>query len=442
MKENNQGYGNGNMQQGYGNPQANYGNGNMQQGYGNPQANYGNGNMQQGYGNPQANYGNGNMQQGFRNHQIGNRNGNIQSEYRSPKTKGNKAGLIIGIVAGAVVLFFVLGMIIIGALRNKFKDDYSGSHSSTGGGLITDDDSDDMMLIEKERFSFEINKNWTKYSEDKDVYIPDDEKGQAYGLMGVSNLGNFTEEEFFDDLINYYKENNSMTVLEQDDILRDSTTAEGDTYKCGRILMTDNNTKFEVEVLMSYDKNLAITFQGQCKADDDLKYKVSDIVETVSFKDETIDISGKHFIQGDNSEIVFEGDGRFKYYEVAGDYNSSYYDGSYEVYTGKAAIDKTVSFEEYGLTEEELYETLGHNMNNDVSLDSDSIIQSSGPVYHVCLDNFYAIVLQNEKIMMDTGEEIENDNQILYVGYYIPEIETFSLTNCFAANHVNWVLED
>ena len=74
-------------------------------------------------------------------------------------------------------------------------------------------------------------------------------------------------------------------------------------------------------------------------------------------------ITGNTFIGGDDSELCLKEDGSFDYYQVVEEHDGPRYVGTYEVYYGQDAIDKVVSMSEYGVTEEELEQTLSANMN-------------------------------------------------------------------------------
>ena len=72
-----------------------------------------------------------------------------------------------------------------------------------------------------------------------------------------------------------------------------------------------------------------------------------------------------------------------------------YCTGTYEVYYGQEAFDKLSTMEEYGLTKEELEETLSANMNgyklggSNISdfINSDDYYESDD-IYQICKDSF------------------------------------------------------
>ena len=75
------------------------------------------------------------------------------------------------------------------------------------------------------------------------------------------------------------------------------------------------------------------------------------------------------------------------YYRTKEEYDGDYYKGTYEAYHGQEALDKVVSLEQYGITE----------------------------------------------------EEIEHDT--VYIGYYIEKVGMIDLLNIGTANSAVWVLQ-
>ncbi len=87
--------------------------------------------------------------------------------------------------------------------------------------------------------------------------------------------------------------------------------------------------------------------------------------------------------------------------------------------TVRKLFDKLSTMEEYGLTKEELEETLTANMNgyklggSNISdfINSDDYYESDD-IYQICKDSFYAVILHNEKLV-DSGSTSDMGNDTL-----------------------------
>ena len=76
--------------------------------------------------------------------------------------------------------------------------------------------------------------------------------------------------------------------------------------------------------------------------------------------DDITDIDWIH--EEDGSYLVFGRGHTFRYYMTADDLDDNYYEGSYELYVGEEAIEFIDDdLEEYGVTEEEIYELIDAN---------------------------------------------------------------------------------
>jgi len=96
--------------------------------------------------------------------------------------------------------------------------------------------------------------------------------------------------------------------------------------------------------------------------------------------------------------------------------------GVYEVYRGQAAMDKAVFMTEYGLTMGELEDNRAR--------------------YDVCRDTFYAVILNNQRLIRSPGDVREGGNSTLYLGFYLSELEMADLLNCNAAYYTQWTFQD
>lgn len=161
-------------------------------------------------------------------------------------------------------------------------------------------------------------------------------------------------------------------------------------------------------------------------------------------------ITGNRFICLDDSEIQMKEDGSFIYYRTKEDYGGDYYQGTYEVYWGQEAVDKIVSMEEYGLTEEELERTINANKKgyhlgdisgkNSIAYMLDEESYSDAKTYDVSKDVFYCIILHNDILYMD-GQTKEMNQDSIYIGYYVEEVKTLDLLNIVTVSPVTWTLQ-
>lgn len=158
-----------------------------------------------------------------------------------------------------------------------------------------------------------------------------------------------------------------------------------------------------------------------------------DIKSELETRSTYADLNIKKIIKNENwvlerqgSYLVFESNSRFRYYETYGDDDSSYYEGTYEIYVGRDAIEYvSEDLEEYGVTEEEIEELL--------AADKD-----------YCEENFVCIVLNNESCMVDGVNTLDEEVVAPYIGNYLIDGDEsgLDLTNMNQATHVFFVPED
>ncbi|MCR5529099.1 MAG: zinc-ribbon domain-containing protein [Saccharofermentans sp.] len=158
-----------------------------------------------------------------------------------------------------------------------------------------------------------------------------------------------------------------------------------------------------------------------------------DLAKEIETRTEYEDLNIERIIKNENwvleregSYLVFESGNRFRYYETYGDDDSSYYEGTYEIYVGRDAIEYvSEDLEEYGVTEEEIEELL--------AADSD-----------YCEENFVCIVLNNESCMVDGVNTLDEEVMTPYIGNYLVDDDEsgLDLTNMNQATHVYFVPED
>lgn len=289
--------------------------------------------------------------------------------------------------------------------------------------------------------SFSVDGSWEPLSGYNGTFSTP-QKTAVYQLQGVSCLGSYTPEDFFKTLLDEYSRSNE--IISSDDKLTPFVTADGIDSYVGRIEMNVNNIFFSIDLLIVPQKNTVVTFAAQAADKDTLPVDIREITNTAEINIAKEDyITGNTFIASDDSELFLKDGGEFIYYQKADDHNQPYCTGKYEVYHGQEAFDKLESMPEYGLTEEELEQTLSANMNGYKRPDITEFLipddyYRAEEVYQVCRDSFYTVILHNEKLVeSDSTSNMDNDS--VYFGFYIPELEYADMTNAATANHAGWI---
>lgn len=288
--------------------------------------------------------------------------------------------------------------------------------------------------------SFEVPGDWEPIEGFEGSFTAPDKK-TAFQLQGESMLGSYSPKEFYEELANSYS--SSYTITYKDEEVSSITTADGTECFAGRIKMTANKVLFNIDVLIAPDKNTVLTFASQCPEGGELSADIRDVTRTVVFNIGTEDMaSGRKFKMSDGTEIHLNNDGSFKYFRETGKTDSDYFEGTYEAYYGQAAFDKIVSITEYGLTEEELEQTLSANMNGysvggSMPYDYFDDNTSKEEGYRICKDTFYAIVLQTT-LLNENGKISDSDNTVLFLGYYLSELQQFDMLNANSYNYTQW----
>lgn len=115
--------------------------------------------------------------------------------------------------------------------------------------------------------------------------------------------------------------------------------------------------------------------------------------------EESFDIKGYSWIGEDSSVLYLNKDNSYTWYQSDTIHDDNFYTGNYEVYTGIDAINYiTDNLKEYGMTEEE----------------QKSIFQNS----EYELDDYYLLILNCTKIVINGVEQIPQKPQLIYYGLY------------------------
>lgn len=301
--------------------------------------------------------------------------------------------------------------------------------------------------------AFTVSAGWTQI-DGTDLFVTENRK-EAYGLNGVSALGSYTPQEFYENLVEYYRASNQFTDLEAPEEMTSWISNDGVACQLADLTGHQESVIYCTKLVIAPQKNMVLTFCGQASEDqvDDVNVvwrSLNGLCESLTFEVGNQDyISGNTFLCGDGSQVCLQNDGSYRYYRSEDDHENQYYEGVYEVYYGQAAVDKVVSMTEYGLTEEELNQVLSANMNGyvpggstpDDYLYYEGVLEDTRERYTVCLDTFYAVILHNQRLVYSPENVREGGNSTLYIGFYIPELEMADLTNCNAMSHTQWTFQ-
>lgn len=357
--------------------------------------------------------------------------------------KSSKKGLLIVLAIIAVTIILAAGSAMLKEPAERQEDEDIRASSSSLKSVCSMDD-----------ITFAVDSAWTQLKDYEGKFATAD-KQAVFGLNGISPLGSFTPEQAYQELIDYYK--TQFQVLKNSD-LEPLMLKEGVSCYSGSMeILLDENTYAHIVAVIVPQKNRIITMEGQRGSSDDsvdVDGPVQQMVQSITFQMGNQDeISGNTFIaQGDGSELCLKEDGSFYYYASENDHSQMYYTGTYEACYGQAAVDKVVSMSEYGLTEEEMERSLSSQMDGYIMGGSSMVdiinglepgaVTDNRERYQVCRDTFYAVVLHNDKVVMSAEDVRDSKNNVLYFGYYIPELGTADMFNANAASYHSWKLKD
>ena len=292
-----------------------------------------------------------------------------------------------------------------------------------------------------DNITFSVDASWQPQSGMEGTFLIPDE-ACAYQLQGISPLGDYAPQDFFDSLIEVYE--SQYSIINADTTLSAYTSPDNVECYLGNIKMLMDNNFFDIDVLIAPQKNTVITFAATCFKDDQDKVDIRKVSSTATFQIGDMDyVTGNAFIANDGSELCLQSDGTFANYRYADDYDGERLVGTYEVYYGQYAIDHVAGMTEYGLTTDELNSVLlaaqnGYVLNSSRSMALLTESDSSDDSYHICLDTFYALILHNEQYIDASNESSEVGTTTLFIGYYIPELQMLDMTNANAANYARF----
>jgi len=328
-------------------------------------------------------------------------------------------------------------------------DDPTPPVTSVGPGS-EQDTTGSTIIHSTQGVAFEVSADWTQ-ANGTDMFYTD--KNEVYGLNGVSPLGSYEPQTLFEELVAYYE--GQFDTLSAPENL--TAWQSGDGVECLAADLTGvyESVLYCTKIVIAPQKNLVLTFDAQAYKDQQEPTVVwmvlNQLCESLTFEVGSQDyISGNTFLCGDGSQLCLQDGEDFRWYQSVEDHESPYYEGVYEVYYGQAAMDKVASMTEYGLTMEELEQVLAANMNGYIPGGSSPLdylyamgeLEDNRERYQVCLDTFYAVILHNQRLVSSPEDVREGGNSVLYIGFYLPELEMADLTNCNAMSNTQWTFQE
>lgn len=362
-----------------------------------------------------------------------------------------KSPLLFAGVAGAVCVLVVCAVMFILPGRNTNDTTPPVTSADPGSGQDT---TGGTIIHSTQGVAFEVSADWTQADGTDLFYIPSGK--QVYGLNGISALGSYTPQEFYEELVDRYQITNQFTGLDAPEELTPWQSSDGVACQVAHLTGYKDTLIYCTKLVIAPQKNLVLTFCGQAYKDRVgdpglVWYPLNLLCESLTFEIGIRDeISGNTFLCGDGSQLCLQDSGDFRWYSSAEEHEKPYYEGVYKVYYGQAAMDKVASMTEYGLTMEELERVLAANMNGYIpggSRPSDYLyaageLEDDRERYQVCLDTFYAVILHNQRLVSSPEDVQEGGNSTLYIGFYIPELKMADLTNCNAASYTQWTFQE
>lgn len=268
----------------------------------------------------------------------------------------------------------------------------------------------------------------------------------SYQLQGITPLGAYTPQECFDLLVETYE--SRYDVTDADSAVSTYINPDGVECYLGNVKMLVDTTFLDTDILIAPQKNTVVSFSASCHKDKQELVDIRTVSSTAAFQIGAADyVSGNSFIGSDGSELCLYADGTFANYEHTDDYDGDCLTGTYEVYYGQPAIDQVVQMTEYGFTADEMDGALlaaqdGYVLTSErrTLLLQDDI--DCPDTYHVCLDTFYTIILHNEQYISPDQASMTVDTTMLFIGYYIPELQLLDMTNANTASYAQFIYKE
>lgn len=142
-------------------------------------------------------------------------------------------------------------------------------------------------------------------------------------------------------------------------------------------------------------------------------------------QEENTDILGDSswLSEDDDSQIVFNTDNSFSWYQSKEEEDDNYYAGSYDFYIGEEAMDYiTDTLSEYAVKEEELQGVFDRNEEYE-------------------LDNFVCFTMNNETFILYGDEQLSEPIDSHYFGFLLDDGSILDIANMDTGSYVWFVKE-
>lgn len=283
--------------------------------------------------------------------------------------------------------------------------------------------------------TFHIDPAWSPI-DGYDGSFFDHTKGIAYQINGVSALSPYTPESFYDELIDFYKQDYDPVISEP---LTYSTRKDGTEQYMANIKMAKDDIYYiYTTVMILPEQDTVITFSAQAALQSAAAHEKEIItaVEHMALSAVCADepkqtkpaseniLAGTSWIaDNDGSQWVFEKDSSFHWYQKKGITDDNYYAGTYEFYMGADAMKYlTEDLSDYGVTEEELLEVIHRNSE-------------------YTLDRLVCFTATNQSFMLDGQEQLSKPAMTHYFGFLLMDGTYLDIANMNTGSYYGFTKE-
>ncbi|MBR1930356.1 MAG: hypothetical protein IJ833_02635 [Lachnospiraceae bacterium] len=188
-----------------------------------------------------------------------------------------------------VLYVMILGLVIRGASflygvvkeQRETSDEGDVSQQAENVEDVEDVAEKEPYLYWADGVSFYVDGDWMPYEGYEGAFILPDKKS-FYQLQGISQLDAYEPEAFYNELLKFY--GRSYEIERADEILAEKSTVDGDRYKVGRIEMTDQTTRYMIDVVICQEKDIVVTLCGQCAKESNFSGDIGSVTETIRFQ--------------------------------------------------------------------------------------------------------------------------------------------------------------
>lgn len=359
------------------------------------------------------------------------------------------AGVCVAVIIGAGVLFGIRAM----APASGKNVEVIGSNDNTAlqGDVLTKE-------YTYGNLTFKVGSDWTEIDDERaDVTFVHSDGYTQYSLLALyDDTMSSDVEEYFKKLLSELMDSGKTLDPKGLKPIVPYTMADGRDAYVGRITVTKDDLAYaETDVLLIPDIKYMIAIVGVYTKNRKLPMDVRDITDTVTINKETgavtkttveggvtsktVNVNSCFYDANTGSLLDMTDTENFKIYVFADNKDGLYSGGTYEVYMGDDAVDKVDEMTFYGITREEV-ELMINRAQEGYALATGLSYQNPGDkLYSVDRNDFCAMVFNIEYIHDDSGNITENKKQpVLYVGFYVEELDMFDMTNCMTFSTYRW----